>query len=368
MSKRKLLVMPLVVLGLAAGVGCERKIVNETAPNLAASACFTCHGDQEFDLVAAQQQWQNSIHASGNNINRNRNYASQYQTCERCHTNEGFIATLTGVPATGEYFTAIGCFTCHQPHTNGNLNVRVSGPTTLANGVSFDYGNANLCARCHQSRENVLTYVFDGVKMTTRFGPHYSDQGDMLAGTGGYEYTGYVYENSAHTGVATDGCIDCHMTGTQANLVGGHTWNMRNEEHEMINLVGCNQQACHGATGALTTLNRTSDDDFDEDGTTEGVQDEIHGLMAELGEALVAAELMTGNEEIGFTPKNNRVVSDKDSAGAVYNFRIVYGERSWGIHNTEYIVGLLKSSLNYIATGDPSGVAPRDKRDLLTAH
>jgi hypothetical protein len=275
---------------------------------------------------------------------------------------------LTGVPASGKYFTAIGCFTCHEPHTNGNLNVRVSGPTTLANGVSFDYGNANLCARCHQSRENVTTFVVDNVTLTSRWGPHYSDQADMLAGTGGYEYAGYEYGNSAHAGVATDGCIDCHMTGTQANLVGGHTWNMRNEEHEMVNLIGCNQQPCHGTTGALTTLNRVADEDFDEDGSEEGVQDEIHGLLAELAEDLVAAGLMEGDAEEGYHAKNNRVVSDKDSAGAVYNYLIVNGERSWGVHNTEYTVGLLKSSINYIATGNPNGVAPNQKRNLLVAH
>jgi hypothetical protein len=46
----------------------------------------------------------------------------------------------------------------------------------------------------------------------------------------------------------------------------------------------------------------------------------------------------------------------------------VHEDRSEGIHNTEYAVGLLKSSLHYIATGDPNGVAPRDRRDLLAAH
>jgi len=53
--------------------GCERKVVNESVAdeNL---QCFACHGDQDFELVAAQGQWAHSVHASGDNSDRNRNY------------------------------------------------------------------------------------------------------------------------------------------------------------------------------------------------------------------------------------------------------------------------------------------------------
>jgi len=370
MSKRKLLVMPLVVLGLAGGVGCERKIVNETAPNLAASACFTCHTDQDNALLAAKQEWENSVHASGNNIDRNRKESSRYQSCEKCHSHEGFVTKVTGVfpgDTTNRHFTVIGCFTCHAPHTNGNLTLRTESSVTLANGVIFDREAGNLCANCHQSRTDIRTLA-NPTTLTNRFGPHHSNQGDMLMGTGGYEYGGYEYESSAHKNVATEGCINCHMAGGFANLVGGHTFNMANEEREFENLVGCNASQCHN--GALTSLDPTADEDFNEDGTTEGAQDEVEGLVEELRDELFTAGLLewvVEGADSSLLPKESKVTS-KDSAGAVYNYLFVHEDRSEGIHNTEYAVGLLKSSLHYIATGDPNGVAPRDRRDLLAAH
>jgi hypothetical protein len=373
MPKFKTLSFLLPAVAIMALTGCERKIVNEAAPpqdGLAASACFTCHGDQDLTLVAAQQQWQNSKHGSGETINRNRNNSSRYQACERCHTSEGFIAQVSGVPADGEHFTSISCFTCHQPHTNGNMELRAASPVTLANGVIFDYGDGNLCANCHQSRANVDTYVVDDVELSERWGPHHSDQSDILAGTGGYEYAGYQYFSSAHTGVLEDGCIDCHMGGSQANLVGGHTWNMRSEseEDELQLLSGCNVDGCHGSRGPVTDLNRTAAADFDDDGTVEGVQDEIAGLQEELLTLLVAAELMEGDEEDGYYPAEDRMVSDADSAGAVYNYMMIAEERSGGIHNTQYAVGLLQSAINYLNTGSPNGVAPRERTQLLSMH
>ena len=372
MGKTKLLVVSLMALGVAAGWGCERKVVNQNPPNLAATSCFTCHTDQDDALLAAQQEWENSKHASGDNINRNRNGGSR--TCEKCHTHEGFIESVTGTfpgDTTSPHFTVISCFTCHQPHTNGNFNLRKSTPVTLANGVVFDKGPANLCANCHQSRTNVTTAITDNLKLTTRFGPHHSNQGDMLRGTGGYQYAGYTYTSSAHTGSTTEGCINCHMTGTQANLVGGHSFNMVNDERGLKNLKGCNVPECHGTTGALTTLNRHSDEDFDGDGTIAGVQDELTGLLDTLGNRLLAAGLLTPVTEGGVTtllPTNNRTVATKDSVGAVYNYLFIHEDRSEGIHNTEYAVGLLKSSINYITTGNPSGVSPRQKGSLMAAH
>jgi len=333
-------------------------LVHPDTPSGEVATCFGCHSDQNFELVAARQQWENSKHGSGDNINRNRAESAYYQSCERCHTNEGFIARITGEPADGEHFTKIYCFTCHEPHATGSLALRTEAPVTLADGKIFDYGPANLCVNCHQSRRNVNTYVVDDVELSEHFGPHHSNQGDVIAGTGGYEYDGYSYTSSAHTATATDGCINCHMTGSQANVVGGHSFNMRSEEFDFELLAGCNLPQCHGNTGALTTLNRTAAADFDGDGTTEGVQDEIAGLVQELEDILFAAGLIEEGDE-GFHPTEDLVVPDADSSGAVYNWEFVKEERSGGVHNTKYAVGLLQSSINYMTAGDPNGVAPR---------
>ena len=360
---RKLYVPAVVVLiaGLAL-LGCERKITNEDAGNPDQVSCFTCHSDNNFDFVAAQQEWANSKHGLGELIMENNS------PCYECHTSEGFLAKLAGETPDGEHFTAITCFTCHAPHTNGDFTLRAEGPYTLQNGEVFDYGKANLCVRCHHARRDVRAYVSDNVTLSSHWGPHYSDQGDIIAGTGGYEYEGYNYQMSAHNGVLVNGCIDCHMKGSFANVAGGHTWNMENEEHEYEHLTGCNVEPCHGTTAPLTTLNRTAADDFDDDGTVEGVQDEIHGLLDDLGALLTAKGLMVESEE-GYIPKANVKITDSDSAGAVYNYRVISGERSYGVHNTRYAVGLLQSAINFISTGNPNGVAPRRGiEELAKAH
>ncbi len=357
----------ILLVGAVAMVGCERKIVNEVEQNLAASSCFTCHGDQDFSLVAARQQYDNSKHGSGDNINRNRNEASYYRGCERCHTMEGFVDHIGGPEATGEHFSTITCFACHEPHTDGDLGLRATEPVTLADGEVFDFGKSNLCANCHQSRRDVNTYVSEEVELSTHWGPHHSDQSDVLMGTGGYEYAGVTYTNSAHSSVALRGCVDCHMGTSQANLVGGHTFSMRDEGGGFQNIFSCNVEGCH-AGDPLNDLNRMADQDFDGDGTVEGVQDEIRAMLSELAGALVDAGLLEGDEEHGYHPVDGRVISDIDSSGALWNYLVIAEERSYGIHNTDYAVALLESATNFITTGNPSGVSRRVSGELAAAH
>ncbi|MBU2691075.1 MAG: hypothetical protein KJ970_09105 [Candidatus Eisenbacteria bacterium] len=319
--------------------GCDREVVTEVKTGAELSTCFTCHDDNELDLVAAQRQWEESTHGSGANVNRNRLYSSRYESCEPCHTAEGFVASVTGVPASGDHFTSIGCFTCHMPHTNGNLDVRVTGTVTLANGDIYDRGASNLCARCHQSRSDASTTVVDTLTLDSRFGPHHSNQADMLEGRNAYEYAGYSYGSSAHTSTALNGCIDCHMSAAINEAVGGHSFNMRDEGHEIENLAGCNVAGCHTGSNTITTFDR------------DGLQEEMEALLSELKEILTGAGLL---DEEG-APMADRVVTDADSSGAVYNLVFVEEDRSLGIHNTEYAKGLLQSSINFMTTGDPNG-------------
>ena len=131
MANRVMLIMVMAGLLLLA-VGCDREITGDVSlADNSSSNCFDCHSDQDFALVAAASQFENSIHASGNNTNRNRLYSAYYSSCEKCHTSEGFIAAVTGEPATGEHFTSFDCFTCHEPHSQGNLNVRVTEAVEL---------------------------------------------------------------------------------------------------------------------------------------------------------------------------------------------------------------------------------------------
>jgi hypothetical protein len=368
MSKPKFATIIFLVLAIALVAGCERKVVVESTspPPAQTSSCFTCHTDS-YKHDHARLQWEYSLHGSGDTWLENRT-AEGSSVCERCHTHEGFLAYVTGVQEDTTVFSRITCFTCHAPHTTGTLALRIDDPVALANAASYDKGESNVCVGCHQSRQNVTTYVVDNKNLTTRFGPHHSNQGDMLIGENAYEYANYDYENSAHSAVVADGCVQCHMAGSWGTKLGGHTFNMAHEvdEEEETNVAdACNGSGCHGG---LENFDRAASSDFDWDGAVEGVQTEVAGLLDSLKTHLVAAGLLNASTGL---PTNNRIVTKADSSGAVFNYLFVEEDRSEGIHNTRYSVALLRSSINYLKHGNPNGsaVASDDRMPRLAmAH
>ncbi len=353
MNRAKLLVTILAVALLMVW-GCERKVVNEIVyqNNVlpGAETCMECHGDNDLALVAAQAQWERSKHAEASTSTINANVGDG--ACERCHTAEGFLAFISGEPFDSSHYSSIGCFTCHAPHSTGTLALRVTDPVTLSNGVVFNRGDANLCVTCHHGRRNVNTYVADSVKLSTHYGPHYSVQGDMLLGTGAYEYDGFEYENSAHQHVVADACTDCHMSPSVGVVMGGHSFAMRGlfEGEESENLVGCNVQTCHN--GEVESL------DYD------NAQTEVEELLDSLGAELYAAGIVDSTH----TPIGNLIIKSRDTTGALFNFKFVEEDRSLGIHNTDYAIGLLRSSLNFMLYHDPNGVTLAPKGKMVASH
>jgi hypothetical protein len=349
--KRTVIFTVLLCVLLLLALGCERKVTNTILKDkdfTGADACMECHGDNDLAFEVAQVQWARSKHGIGETTGENRFADPADTTCERCHTAEGFLGLVTNTPVDTTHFSPIGCFTCHAPHTTGTLALRVTDPYTLKDGDVFDHGEGNLCVNCHHGRRDVRTYVADSVKLSERFGPHHSNQGDMLNGSGGYEYDGYTYSNSPHSNVAADGCINCHMASSQSASLGGHTWTMESESGEQ-ELAGCNNPTCHSP--AL--------EDFDYD----GMQTTTLEYLDSLGEALYDAgladyaieELEDGTVDTSYAPMVDKIVKSKDSTGALYNYLFIKEDRSEGVHNTEYALDLLQSALNFIRTGDPNG-------------
>lgn len=377
MSTRKLLAILIAILVAVSFAACERKVtVEEVADddgngNGEPVSCFGCHSDQEYDLMYAQNQWAVSLHGIGETVERNRLNAGFYQACEQCHSHEGFLTQNTSFTHDGTQFSKIQCFTCHAPHTNGDFRLRVETAVTLADGATeYDRGESNICVACHQSRANVATTVVDNTELSEHYGPHHSNQSDMLLGENAYEYDGYSYnQNSAHTNVVQDGCLGCHFKGSQDEFVGGHTFAMHHEEEDVFNVGGCNQSTCHGE-GTFEDFDVMADADFDWDGEVEGVQHEVEGLMDSLQVLLIDAGLLADYSDAGepavWEPAEV-TVSTADSAGAVFNWVFVHEDQSEGIHNTKYAVALLQSSINFMDSGDPNGVSRRTM-PMLASH
>ena len=292
----------------------------------AAASCFTCHSDSNTAIIAARGQYDFSIHSTGNNIDRN------FSSCSGCHVSEGFIVrTLGGTPGNVDNPTAIHCFTCHEPHTSGDLGLRVEVPEPLADGTIYDLGSANICVWCHQARRDVNTYVStanDTTNITSRFwGPHHGTQGDMLIGSNGYEYLTYTYTQTEHRSITANGCKDCHFDATSNYRVGGHSFNMTYDDgvETFENTDACTP--CHGDT------------DFD----YASGQTNTALLLNQLEGLLMGANLLDADHHA--VP---RTVAANDSAGAVWNYLMVYEDRSGGVHNRKYMQDLLKSAIIFM--------------------
>jgi hypothetical protein len=326
--------LPIAVLMLVFTQACDRTITYTENPEGEPQSCFECHSDQNTYLVSAEQQWLNSFHASGRVIQRGSS-----STCAACHISEGFVQRSEGLDVTGnDNPTVIHCFTCHAPHSNGDFSLRWQEMATLENGTTFDLHAGNTCSACHIARRSVDDYVGSGddpvTINSTHWGPHHSNQTDMLLGSNGYEYDGYDYEITPHRSATRDGCVDCHFRTTSNNVVGGHSFNMRGDALDedgpttLLNTAAC--EPCHGEL-----------DDFDYN----GVQTEIAALMEELGVLLTNAGLLVdGHPNRGFE-------TNADSAGALWNFIMAEDDRSVGVHNYKYYKGLLESAIEYMEGG-----------------
>ena len=239
MSKTlKTLILVAGLIALVALTACTREITTVEQVDPGASNCFSCHSDQDLTLVSLERQWTESRHGEGEVA-----FEGTRASCAQCHSADGFLAYLAGEEVEAYANPApIHCFACHAPHSDANFGLRTTDPVTLLNGASEDIGNGNICVNCHQSRQNVDTYVVDGVRPNNRFGPHHGPQGDMLFASNMYEYAGYAYEETPyHRTLTEDGCADCHMAATGYFTVGGHSFNMEGDvEGEIeLNVAGC---------------------------------------------------------------------------------------------------------------------------------
>ncbi|MDF1544188.1 MAG: hypothetical protein P1R58_03695 [bacterium] len=355
----KILTSLFLIATLILVVGCERE-VKETIIVEDNTDCFECHGDNGF-LLQAKGEWANSIHASGSSVD----YTNRGGTdCTKCHNHQGFQEFLATGEVTAPYdsVSAIHCFTCHSPHLTGDMSLVTDAPVTLPDGTVYDFGNSNICANCHQSRETPADIVDGYVVTSSRFGPHHGPQSDLIAGTIGYEYAAYgAYPNSNHGGAVGTACVSCHM-GNPSEVhegyhVGGHSWNMEDEEGNTL-VHYC--ATCHTEAGDrgddYTDITQDAPVDYDNDGDdTEGYMNEMDGLHDSLGTLLLSLNLITGS---GSSVADTNGIADGGVAGAVWNYRVYLEDRSHSVHNPAYIKALLESSIAHVDAWITANPAP----------
>ena len=309
--------------------------------------CGFCHDSLGYHTE--NYMWDTSNHASPTGYPT----GDGRESCVPCHSGIGFVMShdpdYAEEPISTEA-TPISCAVCHDPHSAENPHqIRVLEDVELGNGVivtAEEAGAGVLCMNCHKSRRNVDEYVQE---YHGHYGPHYGVQGDVVKGTGGYEYEGVAYTAfSPHLTVTEDSCVTCHMAaspeGAPDRAVGKHTFRITAHadtvegQPEAIE----NTSACSGCHGEIDSVNYRAKGDYDGNGVREGIQDEVHGLIETLGTTLPPY----GSPDVAvadtYTPEELK---------AAYNYKVAEEDSSGGVHNPKYTVQLLQSSY-YAMTGN----------------
>jgi hypothetical protein len=240
------------------------------------------------------------------------------------------------------------------------------------------------CLNCHQSRAEANAALVASI--SSRFGPHYGPQGDMLLASNMLELGGVSLKKSNHYGFAPDLCVTCHMysgnavTGTTVNQWGGHSFSMSTFKKDakgnfMLgpdnrrltdkdNMEACAQ--CHGTTfGNSFSEVRffyNGNGDHDNNGVTEGLQDEVWGMVNKIMKELGKIPGSTFSAEYGQYDKTGKFIAfpvpkstwTKTQLSAYWNANTAHNDKSGGIHNPKYIVTALKGAMASI--GIPTSV------------
>ncbi|MCF8227325.1 MAG: hypothetical protein K9G58_06250 [Bacteroidales bacterium] len=298
------------------------------------AGCVKCHDDSQM-IFAASVQWEASTHATGGNFERNGT------SCAPCHTSQGFVEVIeTGAMETAEPINnpaPVNCYACHKIHETYTVEdwaFTTSEPVEFwINGAVADMGKGNLCASCHQSRVPDPMPVPGGGDVLVdnmRYGPHHGPQGNMLAGSGGYEVAGSMgYNNSLHTELIEDGCVTCHMATAYGTQAGGHTMGTSYiyHGHAVVNEAGCVE--CHEGDDLETMIEES--------------KNEIDNLLEDLKGLLIAQGAL---DSTGYVPVGDEGITlSMDQVGGVFNYKFVLEDRSGGTHNMKYAKALLTNSI-----------------------
>jgi len=353
------------------GAGSEHKgDPAKISTSLAAGNCGSCH--DSLNQHWRNAEWRNSLHAKAVRTPS----GPTRQACAVCHTASGFIERIDkglsifdpayAQQVTKTAYVEITCAACHDPHDNTNpAHLRSVGNVTLVDGtVVREGGYGKLCMECHKSRRSGKVQVAGYLKNKTgRIDPHENSQADVLTGTNGIDY-GKDFRKSTHLFAVENACATCHMQAVPATVegkanptfthAGGHTWNMRwdngtpDDKSDDVEMTG----ACETCHGPMRTFDIPRED-FDGDGTVEGIQTEVEGLLHHLA-MLLPPDGPAAAANPSYTARQ---------LNALWNHNLVEIDGSRGIHNPRYVVGLLQATYKNL-TGKDIGSHAKVRRSL----
>ncbi len=305
------------------------------------ATCMNCHTD-EWDaavfLLPLETEFAVSQHNTGDTFLRRGSTSGP--DCSGCHTNEGYqVYVTTGTTQAIASSSRISCFTCHAPHTRQDFTLRKTGATTLNQGGTYNKGESNTCAMCHQARNPSPDFNATAPITSSRWGPHHGAQSNVLAGAGAYAFPGVTYDGGHmhNTGIA-DGCLTCHMGSIATdNLAGGHTFRVvyPTSSGDRLNSKAC--VACHSAWTDATGITAvvTAQTAFEE---------KLH----EIRTILVAKGWMNDATGLLNASSSAPLALTADERGAIWNYYMFEEDRSLSVHNPRYANAVIDATKTFL--------------------
>jgi len=339
-----------------------------------------------------RQEWASSGHANRELAREEATVETRGATaahCGRCHSEQGFLAWLPqlnrgnsglitkpdGSAADTQFLANLGltkfsvrpqtCKTCH----NDDYSIRVTQSTAVlpAGFRAIGVGLGAQCMTCHNTRNGAVAWNLDDPKRYTA--PHTAAQADVIMGKNAFFVPPAETTISPHASFIGDACVTCHLRFGKE----GHTFKASTDVctrchgpemraarvqdgikvtlHEVEQAIGARILARRDRIAAIGSWDPKTDAtaaNFRVDGSqiTEVHLTEIHGqsslkftlrggreLYSQLGAVLDAS----GKAVV---PTNDPIVR------AAWNFFLIEGDDSFGVHNPRFARTVLLATLD----------------------
>jgi Secretion system C-terminal sorting domain len=319
---------------------------NMISKSLDAGVCNQCHDAPTHHMVG--HYYNASAHATLPHLEART-------SCFPCHGGTAYYKYTKNPTApnwVNEDATPISCAVCHVAHeVNDNFGLRIV-PVKLQNGYSIsEGGNGQLCMTCHQSRSDISTVVTDTPPyygFVDRYGPHHGPQSDMYLGRNAYNYGNTTLDGLMTHGAVKDACVTCHLAPRGDSQTPNH-------EFTMVDTTGGQEKdlvaACVNCHGPITSFDDImASSDLDGNGKIEGVQTEVKGMLTNLADML--PKDASGNV-VSRMSDSLKVKNKPNVVKGIYTYYFVSEDRSMGVHNAKYTIGIISAALKALGSEVP---------------
>jgi len=337
-------------------------------------------------------QWAKTGHANRELARLDATVETRGETaahCGRCHTEQGFLAWLPqlnrgnpglitkpdGSPADVRYLTNLGltkfsvrpvtCNTCH----NSDFTLRVTRSTAvLPSGFrAVGVGAGAQCMTCHNSRNGAVAYNLPDPRRYSA--PHTASQADVIMGKNAFFVPPAEATISPHATFIGDSCVTCHVRFNKtshtfqapkdvcARCHGADVTAARVQEgvetqlHEVENAIVAKILARKGAIAKIRDWNPKTDaytDNVAVDGSqlTEMHLTEIHGQIGLRFKNSAGREFYSQIGSVMDASGKPVIATGDVIIRAGWNFFLIEGDDSFGIHNPRFARTVLLATLD----------------------